>query len=353
MSTYILPGKPLEYDNAPEWLEAYMRYRRTIRGSSPNTVMSYFKDLREFTQWVKAFQETGANPRSAESLRQTDITVYPLSPMLSIRKNNIETYLYFCTDTLDNSVSTRSRKLASIREFYDYLVDQQEALGIDLPGNPAARIKNPKLPRSQPVYLPAPDQEALLEGISGENAERDYAIVLLFLVAGLRVSELCALDIQDLDLRAMTVRIRNGKGGKARVAYLTPPCCDALRTYLEQYRSGINGLDSNALFVSKRYRRRITARAVEKLLQKHTLRAELGGKGYTPHKLRHTTATTMAKDGEDLLKIQMVMGHQNPATTEIYTHLNDTDLSNAVNRSSLGKLGFNLSRPTKGDRNDP
>ena len=341
MSTYILPGKPLEYDNAPEWLEAYMRYRRTILGSAPNTVMSYFKDLREFCQWVQLTKVEQKNIRLEETLRETDITMMPLSPLLEIRKNDIETYLYFCADLLDNGASTRGRKLAAVRSLYDYLVDQQEVLGIDLLGNPASRVKSPKAPKSQPVFLPEDDQQGLLENISGENAERDYAIVLLFLVAGLRVSELCALDVPDIDFKAMTVRIRAGKGNKSRVGYLTPACCDALKTYLTQYRAMIPDLDTAALFVSKRLRKRITTRAVEKLVRKHTIRAELGGKGYTPHKFRHTTATTLAKDPEaDLLRIQAVMGHSSPATTEIYTHLNDSDISKAVNRSRLSKLGL-------------
>ena len=341
MSTYILPGKPLEYDNAPEWLEAYMRYRRTILGSSPNTVMSYFKDLREFCQWVKLTRMDQVVIRKAETLRDTDITLLPLSPLLEIRKNDIETYLYFCADLLGNGASTRGRKLAAIRALYDYLVDQQEVLGIDLLGSPASRVRSPKQQKSQPVFLPEEDQQSLLESIAGENAERDYAMILMFLVAGLRISELCALDVSDLDLKAMTVRIRSGKGGKARVGYLTPPLCTALRTYLEQYRASISDLDTPALFVSKRFRKRITSRAVEKLVRKRTILAELGGKGYTPHKFRHTTATTMAKDPDaDLLRIQAVMGHSSPATTEIYTHLNDTDISNAVNRSSLSKLGL-------------
>lgn len=341
MSTYIVPGKPLEYDNAPEWLEAYMRYRRTILGSAPNTIMSYFKDLREFLQWVSLTKTENINVRSEDMLRNTDITILPLSPVLEIRKSDIENYLYFCTDILGNSTATRSRKLTAIRSLYDYLYDQQEILGFELLGNPASRIKSPKISHSAPIYLPEDDQQQLLESISGENAERDYAMILLFLVAGLRISELCSLDISDLDFKAQTIRIRSGKGNKARVAYMTPACCNALRIYLEQYRAGISNLDTTALFVSKRFRKRITARAVEKLVSKHIIRAELGGKGYTPHKFRHTTATTLAKeDDADLLRIQIVMGHSSPATTEIYTHLNNSDISRAVNKSSLSKLGF-------------
>lgn len=109
--------------------------------------------------------------------------------------------------------------------------------------------------------------------------------------------------------------------------------------YLEEYRDLIEGLDSPALFVSKRRLDRLTDRAVQKAMQKHVLNANLGGNGYTPHKLRHTTATTLAKDGADILAIQKLLGHESSATTEIYTHLDQSDIARAVGQSSLSELG--------------
>lgn len=339
MSTYIKPGKALEYDNAPDWLIAYMRYRRTVLGNTPTSVMTFFGNLREFCQWVQAYKTSGRQPNDAIQLRQIDILELPLSAMVEISKNDIETYLYFLTDVLANEARTRNKKLVAIQCFYDYLLDQQEAMGISLGENPASRIRRPKTARKQPVYLPEDDSTALLEGISGENAVRDYAVLLLLLSSGLRVSEAVGINMKDLNLDNRTCRIR-GKGNKERIINLTPPCCRAIRNYLEEYRGLLQGLETDALFVSKRYMDRLTTRSVQKMMQKHTINAKLGGKGYTPHKLRHTTGTTLAKDGVDLLVIQQVLGHENPATTEIYTHLGQEDVAKAVRDSSLGLLGI-------------
>lgn len=341
MSTYIKPGKALEYDNAPDWLIAYMRYRRTVLGNTPTSVMTFFGNLREFCQWVQAYKTSGRQPKEAPLLRQIDILELPLSVMVEISKNDIETYLYFLTDVLANEARTRNKKLVAIQCFYDYLLDQQEAMGISLGENPASRIRRPKTARKQPVYLPEDDSTALLEGISGENAVRDYAVLLLLLSSGLRVSEAVGINMKDLNLDNRTCRIR-GKGNKERIINLTPPCCRAIRKYLEEYRELLQGLETDALFVSKRYMDRLTTRSVQKMMQKHTINAKLGGKGYTPHKLRHTTGTTLAKDGVDLLVIQQVLGHENPATTEIYTHLGQEDVAKAVRDSSLGLLGISM-----------
>ena len=338
MSTYIKPGKALEYDNAPDWVVGYMRYRRTVLGNTHSSVMTAFGDVREFCQWTQAFKVTGRQPQTATELREIDILDLPLSVMAEITKNDIETYLYFLTDVLNNEARTRNKKLVAVKSLYDYLIDQQAVLDIEIAENPAARIRRPKTARKQPVFLPEADVTAFLEGITGENDVRDYALFLLILSTGLRVSEAVGIDLRDLNLDARTCRIR-GKGNKERIVNLTPPCCHALRKYLEEYRSLLIGLNTDALFVSRRYMNRLTTRSVQKAMQKHVLNSKLGGNGYTPHKLRHTTGTTLAKDGVDLLVIQQVLGHENPATTEIYTHLGQEDVAKAVRDSSLGLLG--------------
>lgn len=338
MSTYVKQGKPLEYDNAPDWLIAYMRYRRTVLGNTAKSVMTFFGAIREFCQWLQLRQQNPAQLKDAQALRDTDILDLPLSAVVAVTKNDIETYLYFLTDVLGNEASTRNKKLVAVRCLYDYLLDQKDVLHIELGENPAARVRRPKTARKQPVFLPQKDQQAFLETIDGENGVRDYALFLLMLATGLRISEAIGIDLKDLNLDTMTCRIR-GKGNKERIAHLTPPCCKAIRRYLEEYRDLIPGLETDALFVSKRYRTGITARSVQKSMQKYVLQAELGGKGYSPHKLRHTTGTTLAKDGADLLVIQSILGHENPATTEIYTHLGSEDIANAISGSSLSQLG--------------
>lgn len=339
MSTYISHNKPLEYDNAPDWLVAYMMYRRTMLNSTQETVMTYFKDLRGFFQWASWYQSTGHNPSSSEALHQVDILSYSLEDALLLKRTDIETYLYFLAETLENGVATRNKKLASIKSFYDYILDHQEELGVELAGSPAGRIKIAKLPKTEPIYLPVADQESLLQGIQGRNEVRDKAIFLLLQVTGMRISELVMLDITDVNLEEGSVLIRYGKGNKQRTAVLTQPCCDAIRDYLEQYRSQIPMLETKALFVSKQEKSRFTSRSIERAMQKYTRNARLWGKGYTPHKLRHTTATTLAKEGKSPAIIKEILGHETISTTQRYMHLDNTDIANAIQTSSLNQLG--------------
>lgn len=339
MSTYIKNGKPLEFDNAPYWLEGYMQHRLTVLNNTPASVMTYFKDLREFFQWASHYKNSGRHPKDLEALRSEDICTMDIEIAISVTKYDIETYLFYIANYLGNEPATRNKKLVAIRSFYDYVLDHQEALGVDLPANPAGRIKRPKAAKKQPVYLPNEDQNALLGVIDGENECRDHAIFLLLLTTGLRLSEVVDIDMEDVDLVHNSIRIRHGKGNKERTAFLSPPCRDAIQQYLEHYRNLIEELDTKALFVSRRYKKRLTGRSIEKAMQKYTLKANLGGKNYTPHKLRHTTASTLAKEGKDALIIKEVLGHEDIGTTQIYMHLDQTDIRNAIHTSSLQSLG--------------
>lgn len=342
MSTYVIDGKPLEFDDAPEWIIAYMRYRLTVLGNTRNAVMTNFKDLREFFKWASVYKSTGRHPKAPPSLRNADILELPLEVAISIKKEDIETYLYFITDVLENGPATRNKKLAAIRGFYDYLFDQQEALGLQLASNPAARIRRPRLPQKQPIYLSKPEQETFLETIANdvnaENTIRDYALFLLFLCTGIRNSEAVNINMADLSLKTNSILIR-GKGNKERTVYISDNCKEALTQYIETYRAAIPDLATDALFVSRRFKTRITSRTVEMRMKQYTLKANMGNRHFTPHKLRHTTATTLAKDGADLAIVQEVLGHENANTTKIYTHLDGSDIARAVSASSLNTLG--------------
>lgn len=344
MSTYVVAGQRLEYDNAPDWLVEYMIYRRAVCNDTPTTIMTYFKGLREFFQWISQWQETGAFPASEEKLRATDILELPFTAALDVSKGDIEKYLYFLTDTLGNSATTRNKKLVTIRGFYEYLIDQQEALHIEFDVNPAARIKSPKLPKKKPVFLSPDEQDRLLKNVSGENAVRDYAMILVFLSTGIRISEMVKLDLKDVREDKMQLVVRGGKGEKDRNIPITEPCLNAIQTYLEEFRDPIKDkLDTNALFVSRRFNGRLTTKAVEKALTKQFLRAGLSD--VTVHKLRHTCATTLIKDGVDLPLVQKVLGHERADTTEIYVHLDDSDVKAALKDSSLNNLGRSENLP--------
>lgn len=341
ISTYVKPGKNLEFDNAPDFLVVCMRQRRTLQGISPTSVMTDFISLREYLQWLTVYQKTGMSPQTAQELRAIDLLSMTLDEAINVTRNDIETYLFFCADTLGNSTATRHKKLAAVRCFYNYVLDQNDVLRTTLEHNPADAIKNPKLPKKQPIYLPEVERTSLLDAVAGNNVERDYAILLLILSCGLRVSEVVNITIKDVNFTAGIIKI-HGKGNKERLAYPTPACLDALKRYCEDYRAiATDDQNPNApFFVAKKTGQRITTRMIERIMQKCVNAAGIGGMGYTPHKLRHTTATILAKDGVDLLAIQQILGHESPTTTQIYTHLGSEDIEKAVNQSSLMSLGI-------------
>lgn len=347
MSTYIKNGKNLEYDNAPDWLVAYMRYCRTILGNAPNTTMTNFIALREYLQWLRVYQRTMKSPKSEQALRQVDLLDMTIEEAVDVKRVDIETYLYFCTETLSNCEKTRAKKLVLIRCFYNYVLDQKDILPTSLETNPAERIRNPKPPKKEPIYLPENERTSLLTTIDvsnsdDKNAKRDYALLLLIASCGLRVSESVNITMKDINYEAGIVKI-HGKGNKERTAFLTPACIEAMEDYENTYRAEAlcdrkDDLDGY-FFISNKTGTRITTRTVERIMQKRVLEAGIGGMGYTPHKLRHTMATMLAKDGADLLQIQQILGHESPATTQIYTHLSSEDLAQTVAKSSLMKLG--------------
>lgn len=339
MSTYVKTGKNLEFDNAPDWLAGYMLHRRTLMGNSPKTVMTDFISLREFFQWMDIYLVTGSTPGSVEVLRSRDILDMPMEKTLQIKRSDIEAYLYYVANTLGNSEVTRNRKLNAIKCYYDYLLDRQEELHIQIEVNPADRIKKVKPPKKQPIILPQNERKALLENIDGENRERDYLILLLLATCGLRVSEVVSISLRDVNLKSGSLRI-HGKGNKERIVYPTEYCLEKMESYILGYRKKAiqDNTPAAPFFVSMRTGKRITSRSVERAMAKHVNAAGIGGMGYTPHKLRHTAASIMARDGIPMVAIQKVLGHESLTTTQIYTHMSDREVEEAISASSLSEL---------------
>ena len=200
--------------------------------------------------------------------------------------------------------------------------------------DPTQSLNNPKLRKTLPRYLSLSESIQLLEAVSGPNEVRDYCILTLFLNCGLRVGELVGLNVQDI--REDTVRVL-GKGNKERQLYLNEACLDAIQAYLvvrpepkEEFRH------KNALFVS-RNKTRLTTRAVENIVQKAVRQAGLDPK-YSPHKLRHTAATLTLNHGVDIRTLQDVLGHENLGTTQIYTHISDANMKQAVEANPLSRV---------------
>ncbi|MGN0983610.1 MAG: tyrosine-type recombinase/integrase, partial [Gemmiger sp.] len=211
--------------------------------------------------------------------------------------------------------------------------------------NPTESISLGSPKKELPKYLTMEESHELLKNIQSDFHERDFCIITLFLNCGMRLTELVTIDLGDF--RDETIRII-GKGNKERLVYLNNACKDALEHYLKAREALPNLSDRQALFVSKKTGKRLTARRVEQIVERCLRSAGLAGRGYSPHKLRHTAATLMYQYGNaDMLALKEILGHENVSTTQIYTHINQKQLRDAVEASPLA--GIRYSAPSQQD----
>ena len=328
-----------KYADCPQILRDFLTYHENIKGQSPKTVSEYFLDLRLFLRFIRLM-------RNGMSLN-TDIEIIPIKDIdiefiRSITTSEIFDFLsYLAHDRVFNtesytpskgiSATSRSRKLSAIKSFYKYLTLRTK----QLTENPVADLEYPKLRKSLPKYLTISESAALLKSVSGTNQKRDYAILMLFLNCGIRRSELVGLNLNDV----YEDRIRViGKGNKERFVYFGSSCRKAIDAYLPE-RNKIVLSDNRALFGSRDHNR-ISVSAVHRLVKKALLQAGLDPDQYSAHKLRHTAATMMLSGGVDVKTVQEVLGHENLNTTQIYTHIENTELKIAAEANPLSKLDF-------------
>ena len=236
--------------------------------------------------------------------------------------------------------ATRARKLSTIRIFFAYLTQKTNILEI----NPAQNIETPKKEKRMPKYLSLEDSKKLLSVAmdeNDENKERDYAIITIFLNCGLRLSELVGINIKDIDFSEYKLNVI-GKGNKERTIYLNKACVNAIQEYLK-VRPTVNVKNDekksqDALFLSRRLER-ISRRTVQYIVNRELLKAGLDTSKYSTHKLRHTAATLMYQYGKvDIRALQELLGHESISTTEIYTHVNNEQVRNAVESNPLANL---------------
>lgn len=317
-----------DYDEKglPPLLEEFLNYFSTIKARSPNTIKAYAYDLVLFFKFLKLRKGLVSSDCDFSNIDISDINADFIE---SVDLNDLYAYLSFVTQERSNTPPARARKVASLRSFYSYLYKKAKVIN----KNPTQELESPKLAIRQPIYMTLDESKRLLKTIDGPFKERDYAIVTLFLNCGLRVSELVNININDIKDDKLTVI---GKGNKQRTVYLNDACIDAINSYLKvRPREGVK--DKKALFLSKRLQR-ISVKTVQYTVKKHLKNANLDGKKYSTHKLRHTAATLMYRYGNvDIRTLQKLLGHSNVSTTQIYTHVDDTQLRNAVYMNPLSK----------------
>ena len=318
----------------PPILFDFAKQKGGVENRSKLTVDEYLLDLRTFFRYMCMVRK-GLSP-TAETLEETDITGVDLAFVSSICADDIIAFLVFVGDDLGNRRAAKARKLSSIKSFYKYLVNKRHLME----KNPAIDIDTPKKERTLPKFLTADESLALLDAIASDTAsktvKRDYAIATLFLNCGMRLSELCGIDMRELDSELRSVRVF-GKGAKERIIYLNGACRTALADYLAV--RGVN-LDEKtaacpALFLSSRGQR-ISNKTVQWMIGKYLRAAGLESKGYSVHKLRHTAATLMYQTGNvDVRVLKDILGHEQLNTTQIYTHVSSVGMERAMEQNPL------------------
>jgi len=316
-------------------IQKYIEYMRSVRNSSPHTLVNYGNDLEQFVAFM--------TPPGTETPKLGQITHHIIREFVAhLHDTGLEK-------------SSIARKLAALRSFFKYCVREGR-----LNENPARLVATPKLPKRVPVVLSAEEMNGFLNQLagSGKAAERggarkkdrdssgaaaakssgipsgipedglllprDRAILELLYAAGLRVSELTGLNLADMDQKDKMLRVR-GKGNKERIVPYGEKAAQALRGYwpvrdslLQESAEAGRGASADAVFLNYRGRR-LTQRSVGRIVKKYVKLVNVNWDLH-PHSLRHAFATHLLADGADLRAIQELLGHQSLSTTQKYTH---------------------------------
>ncbi len=317
----------------PDFLNSFLDYSVTILNKSPNSIKEYNYDIANFLKFIK-LNITTFNKIDLSEVKISDMSIEDIK---QIKLEDIHRYISYLANVLNSKAATRARKVSSIRVFFAYL--SQKAKLIDT--NPAQYLETPKLDKRLPKYLSLEQSKKLLQTVQNDSSAtnvRDYAIITLFLNCGMRLSELVGINIKDINFSECKLNVI-GKGNKERTIYLNKACMNAINDYLKERPKDAVKIDArDALFLSNR-KDRISNRTVQVIVQKELLKAGLDINKYSVHKLRHTAATLMYQYGNvDIRALQELLGHKSISTTEIYTHVDNSQVRQAVEDNPLANL---------------
>ena len=312
----------------------FASFKTVIQGCSQRTVEQYLIDLRTFFRYLlcEGDEKTLHDP---EKFIAITVESVDLNFLREVTTDQIYDFLLYADADRENQTAAKARKLAAIRALFKFLVNQRGYLT----DNPAANIDSPKKKKALPKFLSLEEARDLLSAVLNDtdspNRERDYCMITLFLNCGMRVAELVGINLQDIDSSLRSLRVL-GKGNKERIIYLNEACREALYAYLairksERYES----CTDRALFLSNR-NARLSIQGVQVTVQKYLKLAGLESKHYSVHKLRHTAATLMYQSGQvDIRVLKDILGHEQLNTTQIYTHVSNRSMEEAMKYNPL------------------
>ena len=305
----------------------YLNYEKRF---SEHTAKCYGADLSQFAEYLLSTSQNGhtsSEPAllepitSAETASAATVATHTAPKidqlLISTDVNTVRGYLAVLNEK-QYSKSTIARKLATLRSFYKFLVKRNH-----ISSNPVMAVRTPRQEKKLPRFLEYEQVRRLLETPPMDNwlGARDRAIMETLYSTGIRVSELVALNMDDVDFLGEVVHIR-GKGKKERIAPIGSSALQVIQYYMEfrnKRAQSNSNFDSRVLFVNK-HGRRLSTRSVRRKMDKYLKMAGLDP-AISPHTLRHSFATHMLNNGADLRSVQELLGHQSLSTTQVYTHL--------------------------------
>ena len=311
----------------PALVRLYLNYLSAIKSKSMLTVLEYTSDLRLFFRYIS---KTRGLCDKNTSFDEINISMLSDDVICSVGLDEAYAFLSYCRKERNNDNNSRARKAVAIKRFYKYL----EINGY-IKVNRIAFLESPQTKKSLPKYLTLEQSIKLLQSVDGKFKERDYCILTLFLNCGMRLSELVSINLSHIKDNNTLVVI--GKGNKERTVYLNQACLDAISAYVA-VRPVDGVIDRDALFISNQ-KKRISKESIQKMVAGYLKKCGFDGMGLSTHKLRHTAATLMYQHGNvDPLQLKEILGHENLSTTEIYTHIHDDQLKQAVDSNPLNNL---------------
>ena len=311
----------------PNLVKLYLNYLSGVKSKSELTVLEYASDLRLFFRFIS---RTRNLCDKSVPFDEINISLMDDETICSVTLDEAYLFLAYCRKERNNDNNSRARKVTAIKRFYRHL-----EINGKISVNKMAFLEAPQKKKSLPKYLTLEESLKILNDVDGKNKERDYCILTLFLNCGLRLSELVGINISHIKDNDTLVVL--GKGNKERTVYLNSACLDAISSYIAvRPKDGV--IDRDALFLSNQ-KKRISRVTVQKMVEVNLDKNGLSGRGLSTHKLRHTAATLMYQHGGvDPLQLKEILGHENLSTTEIYTHIHDQQLKDAVDSNPLNNI---------------
>ncbi len=333
------------FSNAPQSIKDFMYYEQIVKGCSELTVKNYYVELRTFFRYFKV-RKNRASMSDFDKISISDITDEDIK---SVDLQFVQEFLYYTKTERGNEQKARYRKAVALRQFFKFLTNNKNMFAV----SPLANLELPSPKAALPKFLTLEQSIEMLTHINTPDKKRDYCMVVFFLNCGMRLSELVGIDLKDIKKtkdadgsEIYTLKVL-GKGSKERVIYLNDACVDAYMEYVapdntdpdSRRASGCRDMSAqtDALFLS-RLNKRISNRRVQQIVEECLKSSGLDNLGLSVHKLRHTSATLMYQNGVDVRVLKDILGHENLNTTQIYTHVSDRQMQNAMKQNPLANV---------------